>query len=424
MAGNIVLGSATFLVAVTGLLVPAPPQPPRRRAPSARNSADGGNGYGSFETSAWKHVDPSPQAGTEAAASIGDALRRHTRDNGEDRGEAEEEAIDVDVDKLPTFVIFGRADDGRYWREDVVGGGNARTCEAKLKRKLTSLQSLPASGDDALPQPSASGDGGAGAGIGGEGESTDGDRRGIAAGNRDSERDGGSDKVTNSFEEMTSKDDLLRLLGGRRKGQDPVVVMYHAPWCRKCAYLTPVFRRLAAAQMPAAAEGRTAVAGGDIDGADSVSATSPADGTIFCRADVSHPSWARKAVSSAAAEETAAAAATAVATAEAEESGGAAGVGVGTLAGTTAAPDAAPARAVRAMETETELSLHTGSPAVENCDVCCKTGFVPCGECEGRGAVARSSPDGKHTVAVTCPVCVGYKRLRCPACGGKCYMCD
>ena len=411
------LASATFLVAVSGLLAPVPP-PPRGRAPSARNAADGDKGYGSFDTSAWKQVDSSPATATKAAVSVSDALRRRTADSGGgERGKGEGQVIDVDVNKLPTFAFFCRADDGRWWREDVVGGGNARACEAELRSKLISLRSLAAaSGDDARPPPpSAAGAGGGGdAGTVGEGGSADGDRRDVAAGTRDSERDGGSGRSTDNFEDISTKDELLRLLGARRKGQGPVLVMYHAPWCRKCAYLTPVFRRLAAGRVPAVAEGQTAVAGGD--GADGVSSALPADETVFCRANVSHPSWSRKAVSKATTAEETAAAATKVAA----ENGGATGF-AGEAVAPTAAPGTAPAQA--AGSTETEL-LHTGSPAVENCDVCHKTGFVPCGECEGKGAVARSSPDGKHTVAVTCPVCVGYKRLRCPACGGKCYMCE
>lgn len=426
-AGAIVVGSATFLVAVTGLLAPlslAPHAPPRRRAPPARNAADG-KGYGSFDASAWESIAPvspastpsaapssSSSAGTAGASSAGNA--RTARDDADERG-GEKQIMDVEVGKLPTFAFFFEAGGGKPRREDVVGGGNARTCEAKLQNIMASVPPLEGAGH---------GEGQRGSGVlRGGGLATDDRRDGEADTCAGSARGGGSggisspsSRTTTNILEIRSKDDLLRLLAGRRKGQGPVVVMYHAPWCRKCAYLAPVFRRLAAARMPAAGEGQNAASGGDAG--DSTSAT-PRDGPVFCRADVSHPSWGRSVASGAA---DAISGGTAAVPTAAAAGGGS--NGVGKFNGGAAVPitrGGTPAATVG--ETENEF-LNKGSPAMESCDVCMKSGFVPCGECEGKGAVARSSPDGKHTVAATCPVCVGYKRLRCPSCGGKCYMCD
>eukprot|EP00752_Nemacystus_decipiens_P016483 g14734.t1 len=420
--GGFVVGSATFLVVVTGLLAPfpLPPHAPRRRGPTARSAADG-KGYGSFDASAWEDiasVSPSSSrssAGTARASSAGKT--QTTPDDANESGEGGQEAIDVDVGKLPTFVFFSGAGDGRPCREDVVGGGNARTCEVKLQETLASV----------APLESAVAKGGQKEGgvVRRAGLATDGPRGGVADTYAGSDRGGGSGGIssasavnTNNIVEIRSKGDLLRLLAARRKGQGPVVVMYHAPWCRKCAYLTPVFRRLAAARMPAAG-GWQAAAAASGDAGDRTSVTST-DGPIFCRADVSHPSWGRS-VGGGATKGVFGGTAAAV-TATPGGGGGFSGMnGIGGGDASPMTPDRTPADTVDEMESEV---LHTGSPAMENCDVCMKSGFVPCGECEGRGAVTRSSPDGKHTVAVTCPVCVGYKRLRCPACGGKCYMCD
>lgn len=339
-------------------------------------------------------------------------LNQHPRDDEQER-ERGAEVIDVDVVKLPTFVFFGGAGDGRHWREDVVGGGDARACAAKLQEKMTFFSSLGGTwtpDDNSSPLPSGAGEGGreGGADIVGGGGIPRGDCRdnvadssidngrssGIGGASIDVSSSGANGNNSNIVE-ISSRDDLLRILGTRRKGQGPVVVMYHAPWCRKCAYLTPMFRRFAAARMAGAAETQATASGDAVYGGSSMASTEP----IFCRADVSHPSWGRRHVVNGAA------------AAAASE-------------GTATLPAAAPAdAAIAEEEVETEL-LHAGSPGLENCDVCGRSGFVPCGECEGKGAVARSSPDGKHTMAVTCPACVGYKRLRCPSCGGKCYMCD
>lgn len=328
----------------------------------------------------------------------------------------------MEVGKLPTFVFFfGAGDDGKHWREDVVGGGNARACEAKLQKVMASVS--PLAGPDAGEEQRRAG---VVCGVVRGGSEANGDRLGGVTNSCDgSDRDGGDiggisdpNRNTNTILEIFSKADLLGVLATRKKGQGPVVVMYHAPWCRKCAYLTPVFRRLAAARTPAAGEGQAAARGGGAG--DSASAPLTADGPIFCRADVSHPSWGRSNVSAPTDAVSGGTAAAAIAAAG-EGASGVGGIAAGDDAATPTISEGAPAATVG--ETETAL-LHTGSPAMENCDVCMRTGFVPCGECEGKGAVARTSPDGKHTVAVTCPVCVGYRRLRCPSCGGKCYMCD
>lgn len=403
MVGNAVLGPPAFLVAVSGLLVPRPPQPqpqpPRRHVPPVvRNAAlrgsNGSDGYGGFDAGAWKDIaSPSPAAATAAptaTASSKPAVSQSSSENssavlhqhpGDDEQERERgaEVIDVDVEKLPTFAFFGRTGDGRHWREDVVGGGNARACAAELQNKMDRYSSLGGTwtpDDSSTSLPSGGGGGGRGADVVGGGGIPSGDRVENAAdtgvGRARSGGAGTANANNSNIVEVFSKNDLLRILGTRKKGQGPVVVMYHAPWCRKCAYLTPVFRRLAAARM-AGAEEILATADGANCGCSNTASPEP----VFCRADVSNPSWGRERPSTAFAEE----------------------------------------------EVDTEL-LHSGSPGLENCDVCGGSGFVPCGECEGKGAVARSSPDGKHTLAVTCPACVGYKRLRCPSCGGKCYMCD
>lgn len=59
-------------------------------------------------------------------------------------------------------------------------------------------------------------------------------------------------------------------------------------------------------------------------------------------------------------------------------------------------------------------------PFLESCATCDNTGFVPCSTCIGQGVV-----QNKRSVNVFyCPDCVGHKKVRCPACGGKCYMCQ
>lgn len=55
-----------------------------------------------------------------------------------------------------------------------------------------------------------------------------------------------------------------------------------------------------------------------------------------------------------------------------------------------------------------------------NCDVCFNTGFVSCRACDATGVIQRSNAPN----VFFCPECVGHKKLRCPTCGGKCYMCE
>lgn len=63
------------------------------------------------------------------------------------------------------------------------------------------------------------------------------------------------------------------------------------------------------------------------------------------------------------------------------------------------------------------LGMRPTDTAIENCDMCNNTGFIPCANCHGQGVVTK----GQFTVV--CPTCVGYKKLRCPKCGGKCLKC-
>ncbi|CAM9696684.1 unnamed protein product [Scytosiphon promiscuus] len=497
-AGSVVLGSATFLIAVSGLLAP-PLNPPRRcspqfphafipaprvsrrgfpkerasnravsKAPPAHDTnrrirmaheagrgrgieADpdrgrgGSLGFESPDAGAWKSIPSSPQ-GAAAPTAVPVSLdptaapaarktsspHRRTEYSKEDATAAGECDMDVDVEKLPTFVFYGRGADGKLWREDVVGGGDARSCAAELREKFASLSSGGTAGSrpssSSLMAPSGTGVGGA-AVAGGSSGSTgkDGGRRAKHEVGRDCMVEAGTASATgsstgditignsrNSFEEISSKEDLLDVIGSQESEQGLVVVMYHARWCRKCAYLTPVFRRLASSGTePRAVDGRTSVARGN----EEISTNR----SIFLRVDVSDASWGRRRVAN---------------PDESRESRGLGGhlaalsaEASGAVSDGVAAAPAIPAEgrtaAGAATTTETDLlSLHAGSPAVEDCEECGRSGFVPCGECEGRGAVVRSSPDGKHSVAVTCPACVGYKRLRCPACGGKCYMCE
>lgn len=54
---------------------------------------------------------------------------------------------------------------------------------------------------------------------------------------------------------------------------------------------------------------------------------------------------------------------------------------------------------------------------IENCEHCGNTGFVKCDECQGTGMATRG------TSTVICPTCTGYRKQRCPICGGQCLMC-
>ena len=54
---------------------------------------------------------------------------------------------------------------------------------------------------------------------------------------------------------------------------------------------------------------------------------------------------------------------------------------------------------------------------IESCAACNSTGFITCPDCQGTGYVK------KGTVAAYCSTCVGYKKVRCNVCGGKCLKC-
>lgn len=59
-------------------------------------------------------------------------------------------------------------------------------------------------------------------------------------------------------------------------------------------------------------------------------------------------------------------------------------------------------------------------PFLENCETCHNTGFVICTTCKGQGHLKNP----RSVNVFYCPDCVGHKKLRCPTCGGKCYMCE
>lgn len=59
-------------------------------------------------------------------------------------------------------------------------------------------------------------------------------------------------------------------------------------------------------------------------------------------------------------------------------------------------------------------------PFLPDCTTCHNSGFVPCTKCGAEGVV-RNERSGN---VFYCAQCVGHKKLRCPACGGKCYMCE
>lgn len=59
-------------------------------------------------------------------------------------------------------------------------------------------------------------------------------------------------------------------------------------------------------------------------------------------------------------------------------------------------------------------------PFLLDCKMCQNTGFINCSTCKSEGVV-RNERSGN---VFYCPDCVGHKKLRCPSCGGKCYMCE
>lgn len=67
-----------------------------------------------------------------------------------------------------------------------------------------------------------------------------------------------------------------------------------------------------------------------------------------------------------------------------------------------------------------ELPLGDDPEFLPACETCQTTGFVPCKNCDATGVVKNE----RSSNVFFCPICVGHKKLRCPACGGKCYMCE
>lgn len=411
MAGNVVLASAMFLVTVTGLL--SPPPPPRAFASRGgggrrhrTTSASRNTPRNLFDADAWKDIEA-------VAANVGSEFA--TPPVGPITASPQDEEPRVDVDKLPTFAFF-TGDRGRR-REDIVGGIDTGSCRARLEAKLASLWGTekPVSRPPDKrcgPEQGNVMDGAQTAVDGGNGGNSDcRDMTSITSMSMDVNMSS-INCNPNIVVDVASRDGLRRIINDRREGQGPVVVMYHAPWCRKCAYLTPTFRRLAQQTVD-----KVASAGHCNSNIDT-----RRDGPVFCRVDTS--TWRGRFVAAgggggggdgeAAARGNDGAVAMAGVTAEIKRSRKRKRGRHGSVLRTGSREEGAGAAEM----------LHDGSPAMGDCDVCGRSGFVPCGECEGKGAVARSSLDGKHTLAVTCPACVGYKRLRCPSCGGKCYMCE
>ena len=57
------------------------------------------------------------------------------------------------------------------------------------------------------------------------------------------------------------------------------------------------------------------------------------------------------------------------------------------------------------------------SEDIDACAACNSTGFNTCPDCQGTGYVK------KGDLAAFCSTCVGYKKVRCKVCGGKCLKC-
>ncbi|CAN0112411.1 unnamed protein product [Ascophyllum nodosum] len=361
MAGKTILAPAIFLIAVNGLLS-LPPQHRMRRqlAPPASIHKCTARQRETFDGRPWDDTT----GGTAAQA-----VRRRDDDI----------TVNVDVDKLPTFAIFTAEGERGWRREDVIGGSDAAACRVRLLAAIA-LVPRPAAVRERHSERSV------------ENAALD---DGVEVEGNPPENQSAMETTTIANEDVSKEDsimnvssrqELVSIMKSLRGEHEPFVVMYHAPWCRTCAYLTPMFLRLARQRRFEGAN-RTRFA------------------PIFCRVDVSK--WGAPYTS--------------------ERISSTSPTSRQTL---LKGPKSDRERGVTQREAvepggddHVEL-LHEDSTAMENCTVCGKSGFVPCGTCKGKGAVARSSPDGKHSLAVTCPACVGYKRLRCPSCGGKCYMCD
>lgn len=72
---------------------------------------------------------------------------------------------------------------------------------------------------------------------------------------------------------------------------------------------------------------------------------------------------------------------------------------------------------VTALKLRLQGNVEGSSNVIDNCTMCKNSGFTLCSTCDGRGLVTR----GSNTVF--CPTCVGYKKIRCQTCGGKCIRC-
>lgn len=409
MAREVAIISTAFIAAVTGFLSPPPlshkitDTHPGWRCPTSAVRSN----YCRASADAWNQIDAvaAPVVAADANRPLAEVIVESDVNDGH-------EELNVDVRSIPSFAFFAGV--GGRQREDVMGASDIAYCRTRLQTKLASLwgrtsesvRSMHEVGDDTKQKGSLVAD------ILDKFDQ----RKGTIEMQVD--RNVSMSSQTPCVVDVSSRDELLRIVKARREGQGPVVVMYHATHCRKCAYLTPMFRRLAerAVKETKAPDGADRGDDGESTG------TTRTNNPVFCRVDVS--AWGARTSSDRARDSD-----------EVTVAGrGSDGVIAASTMNKPQQPraifaeghgDGAVLGDVNRKEGGGDVQeMHEGSADVMDCDVCKRSGFVLCGECEGKGAVARSSPDGKHTLAVTCPACVGYKKLRCPTCGGKCYMCD
>jgi hypothetical protein len=74
---------------------------------------------------------------------------------------------------------------------------------------------------------------------------------------------------------------------------------------------------------------------------------------------------------------------------------------------------------VRLDEEEEKAVVQEDAPWL-TCGVCENSGFVPCRKCGATGMIRRADAVN----VFYCGDCVGHKKIRCPSCGGRCYMCE